>query len=102
MRRHLAWDSSITGAEAERASEPNGYTKPSKCFVSVVAIPSFATPLSTIWTFGPKKGLSNRRLYSPNPQAPTHNPGRCYFAIAHKTGVTVKWLSEQLMTDVRF
>jgi hypothetical protein len=44
MRQHLAWDSSAKrGTEAERTSEPNGYTKTIKNFVNVVENPSFAT-----------------------------------------------------------
>jgi hypothetical protein len=37
----------------------------------------------------------------PNPMASIHNPGRCYFAIAHVLGVSVTWLPEQ-ESDVRF
>jgi hypothetical protein len=35
--------------EAERTSEPNGYTKTIKSLVSVVVNPSFCDPASTIW-----------------------------------------------------
>src|SRR3984957_9148085 len=45
-RRHLAWDNSITGMEAERASEPNGYVEINKSVARGVVNPSFASDVS--------------------------------------------------------
>jgi hypothetical protein len=41
VRRYLAWDSSITGMEAERVSEPNGYVETNKSIARNVVNPSF-------------------------------------------------------------
>src|ERR1700689_763773 len=45
-------------------SDPNGYTTPSKCFVGVAGIPSFATPLNNLDLWSQKGALKSPIIFA--------------------------------------